>query len=100
MAVAFDATTAPCAGTGTGIDTTGETLALPGDTQQVEVYLSAAGCYKRGAHDASLTWLPIPATSWTTIRELDGQGLALKASTGTVTAYVDAISPRGVRGGR
>lgn len=101
MAVTFSSTSAPATGTGASIDTTGETLALPSDTQQIEIYLSAAGWYTRTAHDsASAKWVPLPATTWATIREVGGSAIGIKAASGTVTAYVDAVSPGGVRGGR
>lgn len=97
MAVSFDA---QGAGTGTGIDTTGETVNLPNDTKLAEIYLSAAGYYRKGAHDdTALTWLPIASETWTTIRGLNGT-VAIKASTGTVTAYIDTLTPIDIKTGR
>lgn len=97
MAVTFDSMGG---GSGTSIDTTGETVTLPNDTKVVEVYLSAAGHYRKGAHDdATLIWLPIASQTWTTIRGLNGT-LGLKADSGTVDAHLDTLDPIDIKQGR
>lgn len=98
----FDSGSAPCGGASTvDFDTTGGNLTLPSDTQQLELYVSGAAAYKRGAYDGSLSWVDLPDAGTYLIRELDGVAtLGLKGVGGSVSASADAISPRGVKGGR
>ena len=83
-------------------DTTGASVTLRVDTQQVEVYCTEAALWKPEALAGTAeAWHPIAADTWTTLRELDGiSTIAIKAVSTAAVVYAQAISPRGVKGGR
>lgn len=83
-------------------DSTGAVVTLPPDTQRLEVYCTEAAWYKFGAiAGTDEVWLPITADTWTTISELDGYGLiGFKADSTDTKVYAQALTPRGVKGGR
>lgn len=103
MAIAWDADTAspaaPINGTDASVDTTGITVTLPTDTQAVIVTLSAAGFWKRGAHDGAGKWISVPANTPRTLYGL-GPTIGIKAATGTVALYVEALTPDNTKMGR
>ena len=103
MAIAWDGSsstpTAPINGSDASVDTNGITITKPTDCQAVIVTLSAAGFWKRGAHDGSGVWISIPANTPRTLYGI-GSTFGIKAASGTVAAYVEALSPSDTRMGR
>lgn len=83
-------------------DSTGESVTLPTDTQRVQVYaVSAAWLKYEALGDSNEGWQPIPAGTWCEFAELDGRGtIAIKADSTATKVYAQAITPRGVKGGR
>lgn len=93
---------ARCAASSVDFDTTGASITLPVDTQQIEVYCTEAALVKLEALGSSTeAWVPLNADSWSTLREMDGiSTIAIKAVSTATAVYAQAITPRGVKGGR
>lgn len=106
MAITWDGNTAtapsaPANGSEASVDTTGVTVTLGSDTQACVLTLDAAGYYKRGVIGGTGTWVYVPALTPKAIYGLDGVGsISVKAASGTVTYYVETLSPANTRGGR
>lgn len=103
MAIAWDGSSttpaAPINGSDASVDTTGITITLPTDTQAVILTLSAAGFWKRGAHDGTGVWISVPANTPRTLYGL-GATIGVKSAATTTAVYVEALSPTSTRMGR
>ena len=94
--------TARTAASSVDFDSTGASVTLPADTQQLEVYVTEAAWIKLEPLASSVeAFMPITADTWTTVRELDGIAtVAIKAVSTDTKVYAQAITPRGTKGGR
>lgn len=88
---------APQNGYEDSVDTTGVAVTMPGATEAAILTLSAAGFYKRGAIAGTGVWISVPANTPRTIY-FPGTQISVKATTGTLSYYIEALSGRNVRG--
>lgn len=106
MALDLSASTAPLNHSGeTGVDTTGTTVTLPGDSSIAIVVLSAAGQWRRAAHDAAsgtTAWADLPAGRsilYEVGRAAEGK-IGIRAATGTIDYSIEVLSPAAQKAGR
>lgn len=106
MALDLSASSAPLNHSGeTGVDTTGSTITLPSDCAIAIVHLSAAGQWRRAAHDAAsgtTAWATLPAGR-SILYEVDqaaARKIGIRAATGTVDYTIECLTPQATRAGR
>jgi hypothetical protein len=106
MALDLSASSAPLNHSGeTGVDTTGTTITLPGDSAIAIVHLSAEGLWRRAAHDAasgSTAWAKLPAgrSLLYEVGLASDRKIGIKATTGTLDYTIEVLTPQATRAGR